>query len=107
MAIGLDVKEPEANCEDENCPFHGQLSVRGRTFEGEAVSLNGKTVTVKWEYYHRVPKYERYMRKNTKIMAHCPRCIEVEEGDTVTVGETRPISKGKSFVVIEKTGDGE
>lgn len=105
MALGLGVEVPEKDCEDENCPFHGTLPVRGRTFEGEVVSKNGKTVTVKWQYYHRVPKYERYMRRNTKVMAHLPPCIEVEEGDSIKIGETRPISKGKSFVVIEKTGE--
>lgn len=107
MALGLDVKTPEKECEDENCPFHGKASVRGNTFEGEVVSENGKTVSVKWQYYHYVPKYERYMRKNTKVMAHCPPCIELREGDMVKIGETRPISKGKSFVVLEKIGDDE
>ncbi len=105
MALGLGVETPENECEDENCPFHGQLPVRGKTFEGVIESKNEKTVTVKWQYYHKVPKYERYMRKNTKIMAHCPPCIEVEEGDGVKVGETRPISKGKNFVIIERVGD--
>lgn len=107
MALGLDVKAPEKECEDELCPFHGKLSVRGETFVGNVVSKNGKTVTVKWQYYHKVPKYERYMRRNTKVMAHCPPCIDVEEGDEIRIGETRPISKGKSFVVLEKTGDKE
>lgn len=102
MALGLGVKAPEEDCEDPNCPFHGKLPVRGTTFEGRVVSKNGKTASVKWEYYHYVPKYERYMRRNTKVMAHCPPCIDVEEGDAVKIGETRPISKGKSFVILEK-----
>lgn len=102
MALGLDVKEPKNECEDDKCPFHGQISVRGETFEGEVTSKNGKTVTVKWQYYHYVPKYERYMRRNTKVMAHCPPCIDLKEGERVKIGETRPISKGKGFVVLEK-----
>ncbi|MFP4116623.1 MAG: 30S ribosomal protein S17 [Candidatus Aenigmatarchaeota archaeon] len=105
MALGLGVKAPEKECEDKNCPFHGQLPVRGRTFEGVVTSKNGKTVTVKWQYHHHVPKYERYMRRNTKVMTHCPPCMDIEEGDEVKIGETRPISKGKSFVVIEKLGE--
>ncbi|MFP4115855.1 MAG: 30S ribosomal protein S17 [Candidatus Aenigmatarchaeota archaeon] len=105
MALGLDVKAPEKECEDENCPFHGQVSVRGRTFEGVVKSKSEKTVTVQWQYYKYVPKYERYMRKNTKIMSHLPPCLEIEEGDKVKIGETRPLSKGKSFVVLEKVGD--
>ncbi len=102
MALGLGVKTPEKECEDENCPFHGKLSVRGRTFEGIVTSKNEKTVTVKWQYHHYVPKYERYMRKNTKIMSHCPPCMDINKGDKVRIGETRPLSKGKSSVVIEK-----
>lgn len=104
MALGLGVEAPEKKCEDEKCPFHGQLSVRGSTFEGEVVSKSHKTVTVKWQYYHYVPKYERYMRKNTKVSAHCPPCIEANIGDKVKIGETRPLSKGKNFVVLEKIG---
>ena len=102
MALGLNVKMPEKECKDNNCPFHGSLSVRGKVFDGEIVTKNGKTATVKWQYYHHVPKYERYMRKNTKVMVHCPTCLDLEVGDKVKIGETRPISKGKSFVVIEK-----
>lgn len=102
MALGLDVKAPKETCEDDNCPFHGSLSVRGKVFDGEVVTVNDRTVTVKWQYYHYVPKYERYMRKNTKVMVHCPDCIDVRKGDKVKIGETRPISKGKSFVVLEK-----
>ncbi len=105
MALGLGVKVPERECKDTNCPFHGNTSVRGKTFSGTVESKNEKTVTVKWQYYHRVPKYERYMRKNTKVMAHLPPCIDVNKGDEVKVGETRPISKGKSFVVVEKIGE--
>ena len=32
--IGLNVKEPENTCDDPNCPFHGNLSVRGQVLEG-------------------------------------------------------------------------
>lgn len=99
------MKTPEKKCEDRNCPFHGQLPIRGKTFTGKVISKNGKTVTVKWQHYQSVPKYERQMRKNTKVMAHCPECLEVGEGDSVKIGETRPISKGKKFVVIEKKGE--
>lgn len=105
MALGLNVKKPKEECEDENCPFHGQLPVRGKTFTGKVISNQEKTVTVKWQYYQSVPKYERKMRKNTKIMAHCPPCLKAEKGDEVKIGETRPISKGKKFVVIENIGE--
>ncbi|HDI23882.1 MAG TPA: 30S ribosomal protein S17, partial [Thermoplasmatales archaeon] len=34
--------------------------------------------------------------------AHCPPCLDVKVGDKVKIGECRPISKGVSFVVIQK-----
>lgn len=103
--IGLDVDAPDASCEDENCPFHGTLPVRGRTFEGEVVSDEmEETVRVRWEYAHEVPKYERYERRNTKVAAHNPPCIDAEEGDEVRIAECRPLSKTKNFVVIS-TGE--
>ncbi len=103
--IGLDVEAPSEGCDDENCPFHGTLPVRGRTFQGEVVSdAMEDTVRVRWEYAEKVPKYERYERRNTKVAAHNPACIDAEEGDTVTVAECRPLSKSKTFVVVE-TGD--
>ncbi len=105
--IGLEVEAPAESCEDDLCPFHGTLPVRGRTFEGEVVSdAMEDTVSVRWGYAQKVPKYERYERRNTKIAAHNPPCIDAEEGDKVKIAECRPISKTKSFVVVER-GDGE
>lgn len=106
--IGLNVEAPQEECEDEKCPFHGQLSVRGKVHEGEVVSVKAsKTVTVQWTYYHKVPKYERYMRKKTKVSAHLSPCMDVEEGDTVKIAECRPISKTKSYVVVEVLEKGD
>ncbi|PSH00340.1 MAG: 30S ribosomal protein S17, partial [Nanohaloarchaea archaeon SW_7_46_7] len=93
MGIGLDVKEPEQECDDKHCPFHGDLSVRGSTFTGEVQSTKmQKSATVRWEHTQEIPKYERKERRNTKISAHVPEEMEIEEGDSVRVGETRPIS---------------
>jgi len=46
-------------------------------------------------------KYERYEKRRTKIHARLPDCIsgDVEIGDLVLVGETRPVSKMIHFVV--------
>ncbi len=102
--IGLEVDAPDETCEDENCPFHGTLSVRGRTFQGEVVSDRMEdTVRVRWGYAKEVPKYERYERRNTKVAAHNPSCIDAREGDEVRIAECRPLSKTKSFVVVERT----
>ncbi|MFB6213545.1 MAG: 30S ribosomal protein S17 [Candidatus Nanohaloarchaea archaeon] len=102
MSPGLAVEAPEQECEDKNCPFHGELPVRGSTFVGEVQSTKmEKSATVRWEYSESVPKYERYERRNTKISVHVPGCIDIKKGDQVKVVETRPISKTKSAVVVE------
>ena len=102
MALGLNVTEPESACSDQNCPFHGALSVRGQTLEGEVVSTDmDKTVVVEREYDVRVPKYDRYMKRRSRVPAHASPCLELEEGDAVTIAETRPLSKTKSHVVVE------
>jgi small subunit ribosomal protein S17 len=108
MAIGLNVQEPETTCTDENCPFHGTLSVRGQTIVGEVASTDmEKTVVVEREYDVKVPKYDRYMKRRSRIPAHAPPCMDLEVGDTVTIAETRPLSKTKSHVVVSREGGAE
>ncbi|RKD94716.1 30S ribosomal protein S17 [Halopiger aswanensis] len=110
MAIGLDVEtppEPE-NPEEydyEKCPFYGELSVRGQVLEGTVVSTDmEKTVVVEREYDVAVPKYDRYMKRRSRIPAHVPGVLEpLSVGDTVKIAETRPLSKTKSHVVVEVT----
>ena len=100
--IGLDVTPPKNVCDDELCPFHGHLKVRKKTIEGVVVSAKSpKTVVVYREYLHYVPKYERYERRHSRIVAHNPPCINAKEGDRVLIAECRRISKTKSFVVVE------
>jgi small subunit ribosomal protein S17 len=99
---GLEVPMPKKECQDERCPFHGALKVRGRLLTGKAVSTAGKGfVVVQMEYLHRVAKYNRGERRRSRLSAHIPPCIEVQDGDTVTIGECRPLSKSISFVVVE------
>jgi small subunit ribosomal protein S17 len=108
MAIGLNVTEPEEACADQDCPFHGSLAVRGQTLEGTVASTAmEKTVVVEREYDVRVPKYDRYMKRRSRIPAHAPPCLGLEEGDTVRIAETRPLSKTKSHVVVERLGGDE
>jgi small subunit ribosomal protein S17 len=108
MALGLNVTEPEGTCSDEDCPFHGNLSVRGQVLEGEVASTDmEKTVVVEREYDVFVPKYDRYMKRRSRVPAHAPECFDIEVGDTVSIAETRPLSKTKSHAVVEVTGGGD
>ncbi|MUV89033.1 30S ribosomal protein S17 [Halapricum sp. CBA1109] len=105
MALGLNVQQPETTCDDENCPFHGTLSVRGQTLEGTVASTDmTKTVIVEREYDVKVPKYDRFMKRRSRVPAHAPPCMDLEVGDTVTIAETRPLSKTKSHVVVSIDG---
>ncbi len=105
--IGIPVKPPKGTCDDPLCPFHGTLSVRGRVLEGVVVSAKmTRTVVVRRDYLHYVPKYMRYERRRSHIPAHNPPCIDAKEGDWVKIAECRPISKTVSFVVIEKSEGG-
>lgn len=101
-AAGLEVAAPRKKCNDERCPFHGSIKVRGRLLTGKAVSTAGKSfAVVEMEYLHMVPKFNRGERRRSRVSAHVPQCIEVLDGDSVTLGECRPLSKTISFVVVE------
>jgi len=80
-----------------------RFPTHGRMFTGTVVSDKmARTVIVAWERRHYVPKYQRYERRYSKVKAHNPAEIDAKKGDTVTVMETRPISKTKNFIVIKK-----
>ena len=46
-------------------------------------------------------KFKRYGRSTSRIHAHVPSNLQVNEGDTVVAAECRPIAKSVSFVVVE------
>jgi len=104
--MSLTFKKPKKTCNDRNCPFHGELPIRGRVLEGLVTSAKmDKTVIVKRDYLHYIPKFMRYERRYSRIPSHKPPCIDAKEGDRVTIAECRPISKTVSFVVVEKVED--
>ncbi|MDD1742636.1 MAG: 30S ribosomal protein S17 [Methanotrichaceae archaeon] len=100
--IGIDVKAPDRSCDDPKCPFHGNLSVRGQVFNCTVVSDKMKnTVVVLREFERKIPKFERFEKRRSKIHAHNPSCIDAKMGEKVRIAECRPLSKTKSFVVVE------
>ena len=102
--VGISVEKPQQECHDGKCPFHGSLKLRGRTFTGTVLAArSSKTATVGWERRYHIPKYERYERRYTKLHVHNPSCINAETGDLVVIAETRPLSKTKNFVIIQKS----
>ncbi len=101
--IGVNTVPPERECQDKNCPYHGDLPVRGQILSGviESKKMDGSTV-VRRDYLHPIKKYERYEKRRKHYSAHLPPCMDVETGDKVRIMECRPLSKSISYVVIEK-----
>jgi small subunit ribosomal protein S17 len=101
--MSLTFKKPKKSCSDRNCPFHGELPIRGHVLGGIVASAKmDKTVIVKRDYLSYVPKFKRYERRRSRIPSHNPPCIDAKEGDRVIISECRPLSKTVSFVVVEK-----
>ncbi|MCX7546162.1 30S ribosomal protein S17 [Marinicella gelatinilytica] len=59
-----------------------------------------QTVTVLIERTVKHPLYKKYIKKSTKIHAH-DADNKCSEGDLVKIAECRPISKTKSWKVVE------
>jgi small subunit ribosomal protein S17 len=105
--IGFGISSPkvEAKEKDQKSPFSGALKVRGRRFVGVVIAAKmQRTATVEWDRTVKIPKYERYMRKRSRVKAHNPDEIKAQEGDIVEIIETRPLSKTKHFVIVQKMG---
>lgn len=58
-----------------------------------------KTVTVKVTKLWLHPVYKKRVKRSKKFLAHDE--IGVQLGDTVIIGETRPLSKRKHFKVVQ------
>ncbi|MEX0747084.1 MAG: 30S ribosomal protein S17 [Rhodothermales bacterium] len=56
------------------------------------------TVAVRRQIHH--PIYGKFIRKTTKLMAHDEN-NDANEGDTVRIKETRPLSKNKRWRLDE------
>lgn len=72
-----------------------------RTLTGRVLSDKmDKTITVLVERKVKHPKYGKFMKRSTKFHAH-----DAENacgiGDTVTIKEGRPLSKTKSWTLVD------
>lgn len=72
-----------------------------RALTGRVISNRmDKTVTVLIERRLRHPLYQKYVRRSTKLHAH-DEDNSCREGDTVRIVPCRPLSRTKSWRVIE------
>lgn len=72
-----------------------------RTATGRVVSNKmNKTATVLVERQVKHPMYGKYLRRSTKFKVHDEENV-CNEGDLVTIAECRPISKNKSWRLVD------
>jgi len=72
-----------------------------RTLTGRVVSNRmDKTAAISVERLVKHPLYGKYIRRTTKVLAHDEN-NECQIGDRVNIAETRPLSKRKSWKVVE------
>lgn len=71
-----------------------------RTLSGRVVSNKmDKSITVQIDRFVKHPIYKKFVKKSTKVMAHDAN-NECQIGDTVTVKESRPMSKNKTWALV-------
>ena len=75
-----------------------------RTLQGKVVSHKmSKTRTILVNRRQKHPKYGKYINLSTKYHAHDEKDVS-KEGDEVLIQECRPISKTKSWKILEVLG---
>ncbi|ESP05128.1 hypothetical protein LOTGIDRAFT_202957 [Lottia gigantea] len=105
--VGLGFRTPKEAIEgtyiDKKCPFTGNVNIRGRILMGVVQKMKmQRTIVVRRDYIHYVTKYKRFERRHKNISVHLSPCFrDVKIGDTVTVGECRPLSKTVRFNVLK------
>ena len=94
----------QVKCTDKNCPIHGEMNGRGKSFTGKVIKIFPKRAVIEFQRIVKYPKYERFAKSTTKIHAHLSDCLksQINIGDVVRAVETRRISKIKHAVVVEK-----
>ncbi|AFB31435.1 MULTISPECIES: 30S ribosomal protein S17 [spotted fever group] len=71
-----------------------------RVLQGVVISSKAdKTVTVKVERKFKHPIYKKFVKVSKKYAAHDSE-NKYQEGDKVSIIESRPISKTKTWVVV-------
>ena len=78
-----------------------EMSKVQRTRIGHVVSDKmDKTITVLTERRVKHPVYGKYVRRSTKLHVHDEN-NECRIGDTVVIRECRPLSKSKSWMLVQ------
>ena len=81
---------------DNNQPTTNASVLTGRVVSNKM----DKSITVLIERLVRHPLYGKQLRRSTKIKAHDENNV-CQQGDLVRIKETRPISKTKSWTLVD------
>lgn len=74
---------------------------RTRTLQGKVISAKmDKSIVVAIERKVKHPLYGKFMKRTTKLHAHDEN-NQCAEGDIVSIKECRPLSKTKSWALVE------
>jgi len=74
----------------------------GKILSGKIVSTKMKdTVVVQVERFTKHPKYGKFLKRQKKFKVH-DAGNKHKEGEIVEIVETKPFSKDKHFMVVEK-----
>ena len=77
-----------------------------RTLQGTVVSAKtAKTIAVEIERVLKHPRYGKYIRRTTRLLAH-DEAGEAREGDTVSISPCRPMSRRKAYRLVAVLGRG-
>ncbi len=77
----------------------------GRVLHGVVVSDKAdKTITVMVERRVMDPLYKKFVRRSSKFAAHDEQ-NKFKVGDKVSIRECRPLSKTKTWIVVEEAGE--
>lgn len=98
-------QEPEAQetqAQEPKAQVRGAPEAKGaRTLTGRVVSDKmHKTIAVEIERLVKHPRYGKYIRRTTKLLAHDENGTS-KEGDVVTITPCRPMSRHKSWRLLE------
>ncbi|MEA2307918.1 MAG: small subunit ribosomal protein [Thermoleophilaceae bacterium] len=82
-------------------PVHEHGPGRPKTRQGVVVSAKpDKTITVRIDMTRRHRQYKKVLRSSTTLHAHDEK-NDANEGDTVRVVESRPLSRSKRWRLVE------
>ncbi len=78
-----------------------------RVLTGKVVSdAADKTITVLVERRLKHPVYKKFIKRSSKFLAH-DEANAAKVGDTVSIMESKPISKRKCWTLVTEAGAGQ